>query len=97
MIDGLWPEIVGSKCTLRAAPVGYNHREVWKGAEDSFVVDQEFTIETVYYRVTRDGRVWPVFKLEGIDNHLFRPEELCIEAICQAALSAGDLCGEFYA
>lgn len=98
MIEGLWQEIVGSRCTIRAIPAGYNHRR-WDDPSmpDTFTVDQVFTIEAVYHRVTKDGKIWPTYKLAEIQGRLFRPDEILIQGICQEALVAGDLCGEFYA
>lgn len=98
MIEGLWTEIVGSKCTIKAMPVGYGHRRVDDSdIPETFTVDQVFTIEAVFHRVTKDGKIWPTYKLAEIQNRLFRPDEILIQSICQEGLAAGDLCGEFYA
>jgi hypothetical protein len=98
MIEGLWQEIVGSKCILRAFPVGYGHHRCDDDSlPDTFTTDQVFTIEAVYHRVTKDGKIWPTYKLAEIQSRLFRPDEILIQGICQEGLAAGDLCGEFYA
>lgn len=94
MIEGLWKEIVGSKCTIKAIPMGYGHRH-WddNSMPDTFTVDQVFTIEAVYHRVTKDGKIWPTYKLAEISSRLFRPDELLIQGICQ---KSGDHSEEFH-
>lgn len=94
MIEGLWQEIVGSKCTIRAVPVSY--RLSASDLPGAFTIDQVFTIEAVYHRVTKDGKIWPTYKLAEIPGRLFRPDEIIIQDICQGGLEAGNLCGEFY-
>lgn len=97
MIEGLWQEIVGSKCTIRAISAGYNHRH-WNdnSMPDTFTIDQVFTIEAVYHRVTKDGKIWPTYKLAEIQSRLFRPDEILIQGICQKGLDSGDLSNEFH-
>ena len=95
MIEGLWQEIVGSKCIIRAVPVSYR-KQSDLDLSGTFTTDQVFTIEAVYHRVTKDGKIWPTYKLAEIPGRLFRPDEIIIQDICQGGLEAGNLCGEFY-
>lgn len=79
-ISGLFTNIIGAKCKIVAIPVGYDYRRALF-EEEGFTTDTIHTITGVYHRVTEDGRVHPVYELEGIKNRLFKPSELWITCI----------------
>ena len=98
-ISGLWEGIIGTTCKLRAIPAGWSYKD---STEDyGFTMDTEFTITGVYFRVTSEGRIHPVFSLDRIPGKLFKPSELWITSIPPEITYAGDieaggrLCGEF--
>ena len=79
-ISGLFTNIVGAKCKIVATPVSYGFKMALS-EEEGFTVDTIHTISGVYHRVTTDGRIHPVYELEGIKGRLFKPSELWITCI----------------
>ena len=79
-ISGLFTNIIGAKCKIVAIPVGYDYRRSLS-EEEGFTTDTIHTITGVYHRVMADGKIHPVYELEGIKGRLFKPSELWITCV----------------
>ena len=66
-LEGTWDykDIIGSTIALSALPVVSAYREHMSGASRS----QCLKVEDIVFRVSRDGKILPLFKMEGLNEY----------------------------
>ena len=98
-LEGTWNyrDVIGSKVALSSLPVVSSYRKYMSGASRS----QELTIEDIIFRVSRDGKILPLYKFSELEEYY--PSNyltvLCVNptpdkpAICGWILCGETLCG----
>lgn len=89
-LDGTWTynDMIGSTMRLKSMPCG-NYFSFLGGA-----AEQDLTLEEVYFKVSRDGKVFPVFKMKEFPDKLFTPRDLEVISVNPCAWVPA-ICGEF--
>lgn len=66
-LEGTWSyrDIIGSTISLSSLPVVSAYRKHMSGASRS----QDLRVEDVVFRVSRDGKILPLYKLEGLEEY----------------------------
>jgi hypothetical protein len=66
-LEGTWSyrDIIGSTISLSSLPVVSAYRKHMSGASRS----QELRVEDIVFRVSRDGKILPLYKLEGLEEY----------------------------
>lgn len=88
-LDGTWSynDMIGSTMRLKSVPCG-NYFGYLSGPE------QNLTLEEVYFKVSRDGKIFPVFKMKELPDRLFTPRDVEVIKV-NPCLSVPAVCGEF--
>lgn len=98
-LEGTWnyKNIIGSTVSLSSLPVVSAYREHMSGASRS----QCLKVENVVFRISRDGKILPLYKLEGLNEYY--PSNLITvlsinpvpdkTSICGWILSGESMCG----
>ncbi len=98
-LEGTWNyrDVIGSKVALSSLPVVSAYRKYMSGASRS----QDLTIEDIIFRISRDGKILPLYKFSGLEEYY--PSNyltvLCVNptpdkpAICGWILCGETLCG----
>lgn len=94
-LEGTWnyKDIIGSTVALSSLPVVSAYREHMSGASRS----QCLKVEDVVFRVSRDGKILPLYKFEGLNEYY--PSNI-LTVLCvnptpdKAAICGWILCGE---
>lgn len=88
-IEGTWTyaDMIGSIVTLRSLQCGNYFRFLESSSQD-------LTLEEIYFRVTLDGKISPVFKVKEFPDRLFSVRDMELVEINQVP-SVKSICGEF--
>ena len=94
-LEGTWNyrDVIGSKVALSSLPVVSAYRKYMSGASRS----QELTIEDIIFRISRDGKILPLYKFSGLEEYY--PSNyltvLCVNPTPDKSATCGwILCGE---
>lgn len=95
-IDGIWSykDLIGSKFRLKSISISYAGT-INKNSPFRYS-NMELTLKEVYFRVSTDGKVLILFRMEEVVGKLFIPSDLELLEI----VKAGDdpkVCGRFIA
>lgn len=93
-IEGTWSykDMIGAKFKLKSLPISIGG-VLQRGC--SFRYSQmELTLMDIYFRVSTDGKVIPLFRMKEVCGKLFLPRDLELIEI-SPVLRTSTICGEF--
>ena len=93
-IEGTWSykDLIGSRFRLKH--ISISHRGIVNKYSSFKYSESELTLKEVYFRVTTDGKVQPLFRMEEIIGKLFFPNDLELLEISKAC-DEPKVCGTF--
>ena len=93
-IEGTWSykELIGSKFRLKSIPISING--VLQKKCNLKYSQMSMTLKEVYFRVSTDGKVYTLFRMEEVCGKLFLPRDLELIEI-NRFMPGSTKCGEF--
>ena len=93
-IEGTWSykDLIGSRFRLKH--ISISHGGIVNKNNSFKYSESELTLKEVYFRVTTDGKVQPLFRMEEIIGKLFFPNDLELLEISKAC-DEPKVCGTF--
>lgn len=93
-IEGTWSykELIGSKFRLKSIPISING--VLQKKCNLKYSQMSMTLKDVYFRVSTDGKVYTLFRMEEVCGKLFLPRDLELIEI-NSFMPGSTKCGEF--
>lgn len=101
-IEGIWSyqDMIGSKFKLKSIAVSRGGITVKNGDKLLRYSQMEMTVKDIHFRASCDGKVIPLFEMEGICGSLFVPRDLELIEVNRfpdiPAISGRIICGKAY-
>lgn len=101
-IEGTWSyqDMIGSKFKLKSIAVSRGGVTVKNGDKLLRYSQMEMTVKDIHFRASCDGKVIPLFEMEGICGSLFVPRDLELVEVNRfpdiPAISGRIVCGKAY-
>ena len=101
-IEGTWSyrDMIGSKFKLKSIAVSRGGVTVKNGDKLLRYSQMEMTVKDIHFRSSSDGKVIPLFEMEGICGSLFVPRDLELVEVNHfpdiPSICGGIVCGKAY-